>query len=51
MNTSYFQQGFTNVEILEIPEAMHGIDFSSSTLKASLQSLALRRRIPADEQV
>ncbi|CAB4041246.1 Hypothetical predicted protein [Paramuricea clavata] len=48
--TSYFQQGFTNVEKLEFLK-LHGIEFSSSTLKRRLQSLGLRRRIPADEQV
>ena len=42
--TSYFQQGFTNVEILEFLK-LHGIEFSSSTLKRRLQSLGLRRRI------
>jgi arginine repressor len=42
--TSYFQQGFTNIEILEFLK-LHGIKFSSSTLKRRLQSLGLQRDV------
>ena len=48
--TSHFQQGFTNFEILEFLK-LHGIEFSSCTLKRRLKSLGLSRRIPADDQV
>jgi hypothetical protein len=48
--TSYFEQGFTNFEILEFLK-IHGIELSLSTLKRRLKSLALRRRIPANDQV
>ncbi|XP_028390702.1 uncharacterized protein LOC114515612 [Dendronephthya gigantea] len=48
--TSYFQQGFTNHEILEFLK-LHGIEFSLSTLKRRLRILGLRRRVPAEEQL
>lgn len=47
---SYFQQGFTNFEILEFLK-LHGIELSLSTLKRRLQCLGLRRRMLPHEEV
>ena len=41
--TSYFNQGYTNPEILEYLK-LHGINISLSTLKRRLASMHLRRR-------
>ena len=41
--TSYFNQGYTNPEILEYLK-LHGINISLSTLKRRLASVHLRRR-------
>lgn len=48
--TSYFQQGFTNIEILEFLK-LHGIELSLLTLKRRLTNLGLQRRVPAQEQL
>ena len=45
--TSYFQQGFTKLEILEFLK-LHGIQSSLSTLKQRLRCLGLRQRVPQD---
>ena len=47
--TRYFQQGITNLEILEFLK-LHRIELSLSTLKR-LRSLGLQRRLPPHEQV
>jgi hypothetical protein len=41
---SYFNQGYTNPEILEYLR-LHGIDISLSMLKRILASMHLRRRL------
>jgi arginine repressor len=41
---SYFNQGFTNAEILEYLR-VHGVDISLSTLKRRLASMHLCRRL------
>ena len=41
--SSYFRQGFNNLEILEFLK-LHGITLSLSTLKRRLQTLGLSRR-------
>ena len=48
--TSYFQQGITNLEMLEFLK-LHGIEMSLSTLKRRLYRLGLRRRLPPHEQI
>ena len=47
--TSYFQQGITNLEMLEFLK-LHGIEMSLSTLKRRLYRLEVRRRLPPHEQ-
>ena len=49
--SSYFKQGYTNLEMLEFLK-LHGITISISTLKRRLRSLGLSRRaanMPLDE--
>ena len=48
--TSYFQQGITNLEMLEFLK-LHGIEMSLSTLKRRLYCLGFRRRLPPHEQI
>ena len=48
--TSYFQQGITNLEMLEFLK-LHGIEMSLSTLKRRLYRLEVRRRLPPHEQI
>ena len=46
--TQYFNQGFSNEEILSFLSMYHGISISLSTLKRLLSRLGLRRRISRD---
>ena len=49
--SSYFKQGYSNLEILEFLE-LHGITISMSTLKRQLRTLGLSRHpanIPLDK--
>ena len=49
--SSYFKQGYTNLEMLEFLK-LHGITISISTLKRRLRTLGLSRRpanMPLDE--
>ena len=46
--TSYFQQGYTNIEILEFLK-LHGIELSLSIFKRRLQCFDLRRRQQPEE--
>ena len=46
----YYEQGYTNVEILAFLYVQHNIQISLSTLKRTLSSIGLRRRIPESSE-
>ena len=48
--TRYYEQGYTNVEILTFLYVQHNIQISLSTLKSSLSSIGLRRWIPESSE-
>ena len=45
----YFNQGYSNIEILAFLSLQHNVTISLSTLKRDLASLGLRRRQAANE--
>ena len=48
--TRYFNQGYTNVEIITFLHIHHNIQVSISTLKRALSTLGLKRRIPGSSE-
>ena len=47
---NYFNQGFTNAEILSFLKIQHEVKISNSTLKRSLKKLGLRRKLIGENE-